>query len=115
MIPFDKYANLIRCAAVKVYVVDELSSGYTGTGYSHSDCYNYLREAYGLYVQDNVDPRYIVTEGYMLNNDTFISREDALELVYYTGQLLPEYTNKNIDKLYSYMIDYSFLTEVSRK
>lgn len=113
MIPFDKEANLIRSAAVKCYPVNELSSGFIGTGYSHSDCYNYLVNAYGIYAQIPND-KYIVIEGFVLNNNTFISREDALELVYYTGQLKPEYRNKPIDKLYSYMIDYSFLTVVEK-
>ena len=104
---------MIKCAAVKVNNVNELSSGYVGTGYSHTDCYDYIRDAYGIYANCNPEG-YVVTEGFMLDNDTFISREDALELIHYTGQLKPEYKGKEIYRLYSYMIDYSYLSEVAK-
>lgn len=105
--------SMIKSAAVKVNKVNELSSGYIGTGYSHADCYDYIREAYGIYA--NCYPEgYVVTEGFMLDNGTFISREDALELIHYTGQLKPEYKGKDIHILYSYMIDYSYFSEVTK-
>lgn len=72
------------------------------TGYSHSDCYEYFREC-SWYLQVDFD-KYDIVEGFMLNNNTFISREDALELVHCNGQLKPEY--RNTDRLCSYMLNY---------
>lgn len=107
----NKNECLIRSAAVRVSLVNELSSGYTGTGYSHSDCYTYLYQAYNLFARE-YNPEYVVVEGFMLVDGTFVSREEALECARYTGQLLPGY--KETDILKSYMLDYSFLTEVEK-
>ena len=107
MLP-NKDECMIKSAAVQVCRVDELSSGYIGTGYSHSDCYDYLYQAYNLFARD-YNPDFVVIEGFMLDNGLFVSREDALEYARYTGQLLPAY--KDTVRLQSYMLDYSYLTK----
>jgi hypothetical protein len=45
--------SMIKCAAVKVSKVNELSLWYISTGYSHADCYDYIREAYDIYANCN--------------------------------------------------------------
>ena len=92
----------IRVAAVQATPKGTVDTRIA-TGYSHSDCYEYFRCAWGWYPQVQQD-KYEVVEGYMLNNNTFISRDDALELVHCTGQLKPEY--RNTDRLCSYMLNY---------
>ena len=92
----------IKCAAVQATPVGTVDTR-VATGYSHANCYDYFSSAWGWY--PSVQPmKYEVVEGFMLNNNTFISREDALELVHCTGQLKPEY--RNTDRLCSYMLNY---------
>ena len=91
----------IKCAAVQATPEGTVDTR-VAVGYSHSACYEYFAAAWGWY--PNVDCNYHVVEGFMLNNNTFISREDALELVHCTGQLKPEY--KGTYRLCSYMLNY---------
>lgn len=92
----------ITSAAVKATLKGTVDTRIA-TGYSHSDCYDYFRCAWSWYLQ--VDPdKYDVVEGFILNNNTFISREDALDLVHCNGQLKPEY--RNTDRICSYMLNY---------
>lgn len=94
----------ITSAAVRVYNSKGIGA-ITATGYSHQDCYNFLACAYDIYAQ--ADPtKYDVVEGFLTNTETFVSRDEALEIVKQNGQLKDEYKNTTIYKLNSYMIDY---------
>ena len=91
----------IKSAAV-IATHNNTNAKFVGTGYCHQDCYDYIHNAYGIYAQ--TDKNYTAEEGFMLGNNTFISREDALELVHCTGQLKEEY--KSTYRLCSYMLKY---------
>lgn len=101
----------ITKAAVRCIARSEKTTGnyLMGVGYDHNSCYDYLKEAYGCYPR-LAPARYICEEGFLLEDDSFINRNDAFVLAKENRQLLPEYehyTDVLNQGLKSYMIDWS--------
>ncbi|MBO5712184.1 MAG: hypothetical protein J6R47_05030 [Acholeplasmatales bacterium] len=71
--------------------------------YCHQACYDYIREAYGVYAQ--IFPEeFEVIEGYTLTDRSFVDREEAYNIAKNTGVLKPMYYG--MQRLESYMIKH---------
>jgi hypothetical protein len=101
----------IKNAAVRCIARSEKDSNnyLIGEGFDHNACYNYLGEAYGCYPR-LAPMRYICEEGFLLEDNSFVTRNDAFAIAKENNQLLPEYSHYQDvlnQGLKSYMIDWN--------
>lgn len=74
------------------------------SSYCHSDCYDYVYNAFGIPVR--LDPqRYSVTEGFMCDDGTFVDRVDAMDIAKAANQVKRTYNSDDYIALQSYMLE----------
>ena len=74
--------------------------------YCHQACYDYIREAYGIYAQ-TFPEEYDVVEGFTLTNGAFVDRYKAYWVAERSGMLVNIYRGSDVTKtrLESYMME----------
>lgn len=94
--------NEIKFACVRCKRKGDSDYVYT-VGLNHTQCYESLTFAYDMY--PTVDPHlYDCEEGFLLKDETFVDRYDAMKIAKETDQLLPSYKHTESLQLFSYMI-----------
>ena len=73
--------------------------------FCHEACYDYIREAYGIYAQ-TFPEEYDVVEGFTLTNGSFVDRYKAYWVAAHSGMLVDMYQGLDVTttELKSYMI-----------
>ena len=95
---------IIMCivsAMVIVHRKDDSKFYLEATGHNHQNCYDYLRNAYGVFAQ--VDDNYIVQEGFKTSDSIFVDRFKAYEIAEANNQLT---ATNDWGELQSWMVCY---------
>ena len=91
----------IVSAMILVHRKDDNKFYLEATGHSHQDCYDYLRNAYGVFAQ--VDDNYFVQEGFKTSDGIFVDRFKAYKIAAANNQLT---ATNDWGELQSWMVCY---------